>query len=66
MERGGRALGRIDVGVCVKRLSLGKLLVNLLQVVKRTINNTPLKSLTNGVVDRLHHNKLFQIFPWRT
>ena len=62
----------------VIRLSLGKLLVNLLQVVKRT--NTPLISLTNGVVDRpwvcgswvrsphrmIHHNKLFQIFPWRT
>ena len=30
----------------VIRLSLGKLLVNLWQVVKRT--NTPLKSLTNG------------------
>ena len=36
--------------VSVIRLSLGKLLVNLLQVVKRT--NTPLISLTNGVVDR--------------
>ena len=34
----------------VRRLSSGKLLVNQLQVVKRT--NTPLKSLTNGVVDR--------------
>ena len=32
------------------RLSLGKLLVKLLQVVKRT--NTPLKSSTNGVIDR--------------
>ena len=29
---------------------MGELLVNLLQVVKRT--NTPLISLTNGVVDR--------------
>ena len=38
-------------GESVIRLSLGKLLVNQLQVVKRT--NTPLKSLTNGVVDRL-------------
>ena len=36
---------------CVLRLRLGnKLLVNLLQVVKRT--NTPLITLTNGVVDR--------------
>ena len=35
----------------VIRVSLGKLSVNQLQVVKRT--NTPLKSLTNGVVDRL-------------
>ena len=34
----------------VIRLSLGKLLVNLLQVVKRT--NTPLNTLTNGVVGR--------------
>ena len=34
----------------VVRLSLGKLLVNLLQVVKRT--NIPPISLTNGVVDR--------------
>ena len=32
------------------RLSFGKLLVNLLQVVKRT--NTPLITLTNGVVGR--------------
>ena len=35
---------------CVIRLSLGKLLVNLLQVVKRT--NTPLISSTNSVVGR--------------
>ena len=34
----------------VIRLSLGKLWVNLWQVVKRT--NTPLNTLTNGVVDR--------------
>ena len=34
----------------VVRLSLGKLSVNLLQVVKRT--NTPLITLTNGVVGR--------------
>ena len=34
----------------VIRLSLGKLLVNQLKVVKRT--NTPLNSLTNGVVGR--------------
>ena len=58
---------------CVIRLSLGKLLVNLLQVVKRT--NTPLNTLTNGVVDRpwvfwvvgsistIRNNILFQIFP---
>ena len=54
----------------VIRLSLGKLPVNLLQVVKRT--NTLLRSLTNGVVDRpwvfwvvgsiptIHNNKLFR------
>ena len=60
---------------CVIRLSLGKslLLVNLLHMVKRT--NTPLNSLTNGVVGRtcvlwvvgssphIHNNKLFQTFP---
>ena len=36
--------------VCVIRLSLGKLLVNQLQVVKLT--NTSLITLTNGVVGR--------------
>ena len=57
-------------GVCVIRLSSGKLLVNLLHVFGRT--NTPTNNLTNGVVDRpcffwvvgsnptSHHNKLFQ------
>ena len=40
----------VSAGESVIRLSLGKLLVNLLQVVKRT--NTPLITLTNGVVDR--------------
>ena len=45
-----RGLSNGDVRVAgVIRLSWGKLLVNLLQVVKRT--NTPLSSLTNGVVD---------------
>ena len=53
-------------------LSLGKLLVNLLQVVKRT--NTPLtlskwrRRQTVGFWGRgfephIHHNKLFQVFP---
>ena len=40
----------ILTNITVIRLCLGKLLVNQLQVVKRT--NTPLISLTNGVVDR--------------
>ena len=40
----------VSGGDGVIRLSLGKLLVNLLQVVKRT--NTQLITLTNGVVDR--------------
>ena len=60
----------------VIRLSLGKLLVNLLQVVKRT--KTPLITLTNGVVGRtmgfwvvgsiptIRNNKLFRISPCRT
>ena len=60
----------------VIRLSLGKLWVNLVQVVKRT--NTPLITLTNGVVDRpwvfwvvgsiptIHNNKLFRFSPCRT
>ena len=60
----------IFLHACVIRLSLGKLWVNQLQVVKRT--NTPLKSLTNGVVGRtmgfwvvgsiptIHNNKLFR------
>ena len=50
---GGRVLkGLVWVSYSVIiRLSLGKLLlVNLLQVVKRT--NTPLITLTNGAVDR--------------
>ena len=34
-------LQQLKVMDSVIRLSLGKLLVNLLQVVKRTINNTP-------------------------
>ena len=60
----------------VIRLSLGKLLVNLLQVVKRT--NTPTNFLTKGVVGRtmgfwvvgsiptIHNNKLFRFSPCRT
>ena len=58
----------------VIRLSSGKLLVNLLQVVKRTINNTPLiiinkwrRRQTMGFLGRgfkshIHHNKLFSDF----
>ena len=57
-------------------VSLGKLLVDLWQVVKGT--NTPLIILANGVVDRpwvfwvvgsiptIHNNKLFRFSPCRT
>ena len=78
-NRGGLNLldtSRSNSSTYVARLSLGKLLVNQLQVVKRT--NTPLINLANGVVDRpwvfwvvgsiptIHKSKLFRFSPCRT
>ena len=69
-----RSLKKIaGFGAGYRRITL---LVNLLQVVKRT--NTPLITLTNGVVGRtmgfgvvgsiptIHNNKLFRFSPCRT
>ena len=63
----------LSVYYCVVRLCLGKLLVNLLQVVKRT-NTSLIPQQTASSTDSwffwvvgsnpaIHNNKLFQTFP---